>query len=443
MDDTFKIRPYHSTDSMLLIGGSTAGKLRIRSRKRGYVSFGSGKHYVDIKVSNTLSENEILLSEKVINYLHIPPHINYEVKVKDNEIALGPYIGILASEKHANISKERLEHVEKSIQDYHRLNGVITVFALDGVETSGHLIKGYYFNPVSKSWDEAVLPYPSAIYRTIGLNETWQNHFLSVIGDNLFNGRYFDKWEMYEWYSREKNIAEHLPHTILLRSSRDIMYMLEKHKEVYVKPKWGMKGHGVVKISLSGQDIIFEFRKDKKNNRITAGTWPEAEVEIKKLFTPSDYIIQQGIDLLRSESGVIDLRVVMQKSHGDEWLCSAMVARIGAKESVVSNISSGGRGSEPGEILKEVLHLNRREISLFREEIIEFCLDVCMALDEFGIRCGTLGIDLGIDKQGKIWLIEINHRSPHPAIVLLIDDINSYNTIISSPLYYAKFLAGF
>jgi hypothetical protein len=87
--------------------------------------------------------------------------------------------------------------------------------------------------------------------------------------------------------------------------------------------------------------------------------------------------------------------------------------------------------------------LSTNLIESLETEIRVFAIDVCNALDESGINCGTLGLDIGVDKTGHLWLIEINNRDPNPSIALNIHDVHLYYQLKTGPLFYAKFLAGF
>ncbi len=437
------IERHRSSEPELVVNRETAFDVGIERKKRAYISFGNQKYCVDVAVLDTVSRGKLFIPAYIIDKMHVPDYVVYEVRAYGNEIRLGPFIGILGSVRYENITKDRLEHEKECIRDYSKLHGAITVFSLDSVNKDKRLIKGFCFNPEDNSWKEGIFPYPCAIYRTIGLNEDWQNHFLSTIGDTVFNGQYFSKWEMYKWFSTDASIKDSLPETRLYRSEKDIFDMLKRQKCVYIKPDWGMKGHGVVKASITDEGILFEYRKDKKNNRIVAENRIKAIRIMKDLFAYNECIIQKGIDLIKCDEGVVDFRAVMQKDGTANWVCTVIVARAGAKRSVVSNISSGGKGFMPEELLKDVMGMNNRRALQKIIEMRKFCLKVCRTLDGFGVNCGILGIDIGIDYTGKIWLIEINHRSPHPAIALCIQDRTSYNKIISGPLLYAKSLAGF
>jgi len=79
--------------------------------------------------------------------LHLPNYPTFEVRTKDNEIILGPCIGILVSQKYEDITKRRLREISMNTLAYPRIHGAIIVFSLDKVDKSNRLIDGYCYNP--------------------------------------------------------------------------------------------------------------------------------------------------------------------------------------------------------------------------------------------------------------------------------------------------------
>jgi glutathione synthase/RimK-type ligase-like ATP-grasp enzyme len=248
---------------------------------------------------------------------------------------------------------------------------------------------------------------------------------------------------MYRWFSKESHILPNLPHTRIYESPRDVYDMMHEHGVVYIKPIWGMKGFGVVRACFENGNAVFMYRKDEENEAISAADKNEADSVLERLFKKGGHIIQQGLDLISCNGGVVDFRCVMQKDETRNWVCNGIVARTGAKGSVVSNISSGGAAMPAMELIKDALSLSDKEIFTIRESMVSLCMKVCGALDDYGLNYGSLGLDLGVDKKGHIWLIEVNNRRPHPAIALRANEVQSYYKILASPLYYAKALAGF
>lgn len=443
MYDRVKIKVQPAPKANITINKQLAENLNLIKRKRGFVSFGAKKLFADILISEELEYEDIILSDKLAKKLYIPTYPVYEVKVKDTEIMLGPCIGILACQKQKDLSKRMLKEISLNAIDYGRINGAIITFSLDKVNKENNTIEGYCYNPKKENWEKGIFPYPSAIYRRSRLSKQWENHFLTFIGDSTFNNYSFDKWEMYRWFSKEPEIVDHIPSTVVYENKQDIFEMLEKYENIYAKPIGGMKGYGVIKINKEGENIRFRYRKDDINEDVLMEDGEELDKFLEGLLKTGEFIIQQGINLISYDGGLVDFRCVMQKDDTSNWQCSSIITRIGAKESVVSNISSGGAAMPAMDLIKDVLASSHTEAFRFKERLISLCMKVCQSLDQYGFNFGTLGLDLGVDNNEDIWLIEVNNRRPHPGIALRASDIQSYYNILSGPLRYGKALAGF
>ncbi|QGU95876.1 hypothetical protein GOM49_12945 [Clostridium bovifaecis] len=430
-------------ETSLIINHTNALQLGLVMKSCVYISFGTEKQYVNIKICENISNNEIYLPQKIISALRLPLYVQFEVKVKENQIILGPYIGILLTKDSNKINEGSLRRLLNYVLDYPKLHGAVVVFALDKVNKNNHTIEGYCYNPSLNSWNFETLSYPQSIYRRVGLNPSWKNHFLSSIGDTLYNNYYFNKFEMYEWLSKFHEIKKHLPHTILYEFPEDILSFLYNYKKILVKPISGMQGKGIVQISYEGDNIVFKYRKELKNIRISFKSEDEAISLIESLFTSKKHIVQRHINLLKHYDSVIDFRVIMQKDESTDWVCNGIIGRIGEKESIVSNISSNGSAYLVEDLFRRFFSNSEVEIYALKEKFISLAAKICTSIDHCGVNCGTLGLDLCIDTDGKMWLIEINNRDPDPTIALDAKDKFLYYKIKSSTLLYGKALSGF
>lgn len=429
--------------SELIIHPGKAAEINLGRKKCAFISFGSQKHYVNISMNNEISPENVLLSPELIEELHLPDYPIYELCINKNEIIVGPYIGLLFSEQDKKLTASRLRKLMVYIKKYSELHGAVVVFALDKVDMTNRLIEGYCYNPVKNLWQRGIFPYPSSIFRSIGLDDQWKNHFLSVIGDKVFNNHYFGKWEMYQWFSKDSEINPRLPYTVLYESPQDVLDLLERFKKIYIKPVSGLKGRGVVQASTEYKTVVFKYRDQGVNCQAAFENPSEVCEYIQKRFSDRRYLIQQAIDLIEYNGGIIDFRCILQKNQANRWVCNALVARKGDKGSIVSNTSNGGTAFPAGAILEAVVSSAEEDIMHWKEKLECLAINACKTLDEYGIHCGTLGLDIGIDKQGQLWLIEINNRDPNPTIALSIGDKQLHLTVKTSPLFYAKSLAGF
>ncbi len=437
------VKEQRSSKPVIIINSKLARNLNLLRKLRGVVSFGTQKNYVDILCSDKVDTGEIRLSTAVIEDLHIPDYPIYEIRVKDNEIILGPCIGIAVSQKFESITKRMLKEIALHTLDYTNIHGAIIVFSLDKVDKDKRLIEGYCYNPVEEKWNKGIFPYPRAISRKTHMNQKWQNHFLSIIGDSVFNNYSFNKLDMYRWFLKEDDIRKYLPETKIFKNHNDIYEMLDKYGTVYVKPISGMKGFGVVKVTDEGNKQIFRYRENDENIYLETEDEEKFKKIAEKLFTEDDHLIQQGLELFTFDGGIVDFRCVMQKNEAFTWQCNGIVARVGAKESIVSNISSGGAAMPAEDFIREEMAATEYDAFDLKERLISLCMKVCRALDEYGFNFATLGLDIGIDNMKNIWLIEVNNRKPHPGIALRANDIGGYYTILAGPMHYAKALAGF
>jgi hypothetical protein len=443
MNQVVTIKTKTDQRSELVIHPEKAAAIGLGSKKFAYISFGSQKHNVKINMDHQLSKENILLSQNLIKELHLPDYPVYEICINHNEILIGPYIGLLISDEDNQLTSSRFNKMMVYVKEYSKLHGAILVFALNKVDKGNRLIEGYCYNPVKLYWQKGIFPYPSSIYRTIGLSPEWKNHFLSAIGDKIFNSRFFNKWEMVEWFSKEPGINLHIPYTVLYHSPGDVFEMLERFPKIYIKPVFGLQGRGIVRISMENKMFILKYREKNQNCNIAFEDPGLVSEYITKRFRPGRYLIQQAVDLLEYKGRIIDFRCVVQKSQSNTWVCQAIIGRSGVKDSIVSNISSGGAAFTAENILKKAIPASAENVDDLKKEIAAFAITVCKILDEYGINCGTLGLDIGMDTGGHLWLIEINNRDPDPGIALDVHDTQLYYTIKAGPLFYAKFLAGF
>ncbi|HBE77140.1 MAG TPA: hypothetical protein DDW65_05080 [Firmicutes bacterium] len=427
----------------LVIHPIKAAEIGLRKEKFTVISFGNQKCYVKIVINDQISPEHLLLSEKLITAFQLPDYPVYEISFAHQELVIGPYIGLLLSKESRRLTPSSLKKMLVYAREYSTLHGVLVVFALDKVNRAERFIEGYGYDPIRNGWREGEFPYPSAIYRTVGLSEEWKNHFLSAIGDNIFNSRYFNKWQMYQWFSNDRVLSPHIPYTVLYSSPQDVLAMLEKFQKVYLKPVSGLRGHGIVRISAANPLFIFKYHENHENYSITLENSNKARQYIQEHFAHGRYLIQQAVDLLEHQGGVVDFRCVVQKDQFNVWICRAIIGRAGGKGSIVSNISSGGSAFPAQELLKKVLAVPEKDVFAIEEKITALALNVCNTLNDYGIHCGTLGLDIGVDKTGQLWLIEINNRDPDPTIALDIQDQELYHALKTGPLFYAKFLAGF
>jgi hypothetical protein len=442
MEPQYKIIPDLQDQDCLTIHPNTAKRKNISVSKKSFLRFGIQALEIKLKTSTRINENEVKLSVGMIESLRIPLSGRYEIRSVDNEILIGPYIGILAASKKSSL-EQSVQHLSNYLYDYAHIGGAVAAFSLEGIDPTRYTIDGYVFNPDTKKWEQGVYSYPAAVFKIIYLDKRWRNHFQTVLGNRIFNSYVFSKWEMYKWLSQVPHLKPHLPETILYKQPQDLESFLNLHQQIYVKPINGSMGAGIFKVSKTGENLKIDYNKDDIPHETTLSNVFDLAEFFRSQFKGKKYILQQALDLIAFEGQKIDFRIVMVKNQAGVWKDMCMVAKYGQHGSIVTNICAGGT-AEIGEItLEKIFDLSFKEVFRWRKHISHILHEVAQSIEQFGVHCGNLGIDIAIDTQRRIWIIEINNLNPSPLIALDINDRPLFYQIKLMNMLYAKRLAGF
>lgn len=443
MKNIYRFTQDDNSRSTLIVHPELSKIQGIESLVQAIVRFGSRRSFVEIVQADTGSISQLYLSKNIVEELLLPTYAHFEIKIANNELIVGPFIGVLRSGKDSISPKFQNKIFKIYASEYLNLAGALVLFSLSGVDRVHQTVRGYCFDPQTAVWKSGIFPYPAAIYRKVGLNREWKNHFLSVLGDALFNNYYFDKWEMYRWLSNKPEVAKYLPATELYLDHSQFRRLLNIYGTLYLKPLKGMKGIGVVKAQIQGSNVDFRWREKSGNRKIVLqmdSNWNQEELFKIRV---GKYILQEPINLLSYQERLIDFRVILQKDKNLLWLNQGIIARLGAPCSVVSNISNGGTAHMAAKFLREYLGYNQSQIKSCLEGMERLALSTAQALDSVGINCGTLGIDMGVDNSGHLRIIEVNNRDPDPTIALDAGENLLFRHLCVTPLHYAKALSGF
>lgn len=158
MNNVVTIKTSMDQHSELIIHPEKAAAIDLGSRKFAYLSFGNQKHDVKIRMNHEISQKNVLLSRNLIKELHLPDYPIYEICINQNEIIVGPYIGLLISNEDNKLIASRLNKMLVYVKEYAKLHGSVVVFALNKVDQENRLIEGYCYNPVKKCWQQEYSP---------------------------------------------------------------------------------------------------------------------------------------------------------------------------------------------------------------------------------------------------------------------------------------------
>lgn len=401
--------------------------------------FGSWEKELSVQYLDGLSEDVIGLSGNLRDDVFIPDDLLYEINTSEDSLSLGPVILYLVSKRLI----KNLGKLKKRFKKIVPLNGLIIVSTASGINTENNTIKGYYLQPKSNTmnsnWKEGVFPYPGAVFKRNGLPKSLNKHLYVMTNGRVFNSNFFNKWEMWKWLSPNQFIRSHIPHTTELNTLAEIYDMLDVYPSIYLKPKNGSQGKGIIEIKR--KDNLYQITDDK--NRATQmesesiGSHPVIKRVLKQ---KKKYIIQQGVPV-QHDSRNVDFRIYMQKDETKQWKCSGLIARFAKPGSITTNLHHLDYLLPGKEALEKLFCLDQHDVELLVQKIVNICKEACQTLDQHGCY-GDLAVDFILDNDLHVWILEMNKRYGYKSFSLIEDSI-LYGEIIRNPFLYASAIAGF
>ncbi|EYE89494.1 hypothetical protein Q428_02370 [Fervidicella metallireducens AeB] len=383
-----------------------------------------GLRQIKVKIQvlpiNEQNNSYIYLSSGVYEKILLPKSMDYDVVFKNGTFIVGPVIAVLLGKKLLQRYAKGLK-VRESLDFYSEAglkSGVLVYFfSLDDIDLTNKSVNGLVRIRDKKGFSyikRQPLPVPDAIHNRLAvakgsINDKKLIELERSVPDIKIINRItkINKWKIYKILSKDKSVSIYLPKTLRLKSSKNITDMLQEFPFVILKPVGRSLGLGVIKVTKLSSDRFKAYYHLNGKNLSIQGNIDFILDNLKKIMGRRLYIVQQGIELTTFENCPFDLRVTMQKDSSADWTLSRWYARVASEGSIVTNVSSGGRGVKITKALYPSLG-SKTELTL--NKIYKASLVICKALDEKIKDIGDLGLDIGIDENGNPYLIEVNFR---------------------------------
>lgn len=438
------------------ISNSLADKMNIPLKPYIFIRYGVRIIKTKLEISYETDESfnlSLLLSQALLVQAGARLQIRYDHAA--DMLHLGPVIGILTS-----VLPRREEYLASSLQAEliylsnigRTLPAQIYIFTPACIDWDNQCTRGYVYRSVSEHhgiWEAALYPLPDVVYDRIStrkaearpLIKTTKRKLMSLPDLKYFNQSFFNKWRVYEMLVGNPAISPYLPETRLLNQA-NLKEMAGRYRVLYIKPANGSLGQGIIKTFSKGDGrIYFSTQAGHKYNG--SADHPAQFLERTKAFRKQrTYIVQQGIELAKYKDSAFDIRIIYQKNGEGKWLISKKFIRVAARGSSISNLSKGGRPEQSKTVLGEIYKHKKRLIEQKNTEMKNLCANAADAMEAAGSGIlGELGLDIGIDQQGKLWLIEVNSK-PRKTTETEMSRKIVHNTF-KRPLEYSIYLAGF
>nr|WP_236782664.1 YheC/YheD family protein [Allobacillus saliphilus] len=329
------------------------------------------------------------------------------------------------------------------VKKYKKINGAIFGFTVDGINKYDLQITGLLYNPQKKFWETKKLPFPGSIIKRRLITQEWREYLNYFYPDGIYNYKPLDKWQVYKRLIQFKELSDFLPPTDLVNKFSDITDFLLQHKNIYLKPSNGNRGIGIYNIIQYKDKVTVQSRGKDTNHIWEFDSHEELVNFLEENLKKEQYIIQKTLNL-KVDNKSIDFRVGLDKDQTGNWKRNMFVARISGENSIVSNVArSEGTVKYPLEALCDLYNFSPSVAKDFEQKLKDLGAKVGRAIDDTGLHFGKLALDIAIDNESKLWIIEVNNKSPNDTIMRLLGDKDKFYQIRLTNMLYAKKLSGF
>ncbi|MBP1761027.1 MAG: hypothetical protein H6Q64_569 [Firmicutes bacterium] len=428
----------------LLVSQDMMNKLDLTDKQAITLQFGQSRFTMHVAADALLSSENLKINPAIIAKTGIQSNMPYAIINHKHIIRIGPYIGIAANLKPDRSKPFGMQSffIRQLIEQAQSMGAVCFAFSMKDLDLIKAQVRGFTCH--NNVWVKGLYPLPDVIYPRCNseFNRYSVRQSLQKMGVRYFNPPGIGKWGTYKTLIQNSRLVKYLPDTRLINSFSDLNEMLNKYHHVYMKPITGSQGKNIIKVSQSVRPKSYEYQYHINQRQISekAGSLQELERKLRSFMGTKRYLVQQQINLLRKDGCIMDLRVMTQKNRNGNWMVTGDAFRIGKSGSITSNISGGGSVGDVQTLLNH--YFDKTQVREIMNDIDFLALETARTLETRLGPTGELGIDIGVDQHGKIWLIEANLK-PARKIFSLMKDNESRLLSVRRPIEYSIYLAGF
>ena len=280
-------------------------------------------------------------------------------------------------------------------------------------------------------WIEKRYPYPDVIYNASPPISDKAADIVDELRKKIpFTSHSVgDKLTVYNKVNKAKKFNQYLIPTSELTNYRVLLNMVESYTKIIVKPLSGHKGAGIFYIEKIGDS--YKVSKDEQESIFSENQLAKF---IDSHIKQDTYLVQKFITCKTKLGNVYDFRLHVQKGGNGNWLITSIYPRIGKIGSIASNLGNGGYTCIPDIFLKQEFGDNYYNVQKYLEQ---FALSFSNHFESLyqDILFDELGIDVGLDKKGRLWIFEVNWR-PGPPVIMNVE-----LDVVRNTLQYARYLA--
>ncbi|MFD1735478.1 YheC/YheD family protein [Bacillus salitolerans] len=277
-------------------------------------------------------------------------------------------------------------------------------FSYGGVDFAQKKIKGWDYE--DGKWRQREVRFPDVIINISGPRTERQVELHRQLKESIPFTSFSvgNKMKVYKMVKKGKVFSDYLIHSEELKNEALLFSSLNQYKKIVIKPFSGNKGKNVLfleKIDFNHFQLV-----DQEKKRMLSRV--DLRELIRRLKRENRFLIQPYIECKTKAGLTYDFRLHVQKNGKGEWEVTLIYPRISGNQKLVSNVSSGGYRGELDMFLQDEFGDNYFDM---KRTLEYFATSFSSHLDEqYQCSFDELGIDIGVDRNQKLWIFEVNWR---------------------------------
>lgn len=275
-------------------------------------------------------------------------------------------------------------------------------FSYSSVDFKKGKIKGWIYK--NGQWTQVDKKFPDVVINCSSPKTKAQSNIRKKLKEKTIFTSYpvGHKMKVYKKLLRDGRFAPYLIPSALVSKTADVFSFLEKNQKAVMKPIKGNHGRNVLIIDQKDNIHLIDGEKVKEL------TNKEFEQLLKVLLNERKWLIQPFIKSVTKADLAYDFRLHTQKNGEGLWEITLIYPRISGGKKKVCNVSSGGYR---GELIPFLMEEFPECWALVKEKLEQFALQFSTHFENlYNHSFDELGIDVGMDENGKLWLFEVNWR---------------------------------
>ncbi|EJR46391.1 hypothetical protein IIM_04802 [Bacillus cereus VD107] len=234
-----------------------------------------------------------------------------------------------------------------------------------------------------------------------------------------------NKLKMYDFFKNDHYLSRFIPETKEINDENTLFSFLNMYRHVILKPISGSLGRGIMKLVINNDN---QYTLQYANKTFQFINQSQLLTFLKQKMKSKPYIIQQCIQLAKVKDSPFDFRVIVQQeSNNCIWKVNGVYAKVAFDGYFTTNLAKKGKAITINQAMSNS-NLKEKNLKEILKTINIIALRVAQKLKKISPDHRIWGLDMGIDSNGKLWIIEVNSK---PGIVGFkrLEDQSMYHTI--------------